>query len=452
MTLTPLEPWIAQKIGLEGRPLDLEALRTYQLAKLNETLALVQERSRFYRRLLGSSGLRLSSLEDLGSLPTTSSEDIRRTPLDFLCVAQHEVERIVTLPTSGTTGLPKRVFFTAKDQELTTDFFHRGMSTMVGPGDRVLILLPGSLPGSVGALLKEGLARLDVEGIPHGPVADAWQALDVIDRERVTALVGVPIQVLALVKRAQADHRPAPASLKSVLLSTDRVPGAIAQMIEQAWGCDVYNHYGATEMGLGGGVDCRERSCYHLREADLLFEIVDLATGQPVPEGESGEVAFSTLTREAMPLLRYRTGDISRIVVEPCPCGTRLKRMAHVDERVSGRITLPSGRTLSQGDFDEVLLPIDGLSDFKVLFARNHDHARVVIRIRRGEAGSGPDTDEIMRSLTGIPALAAEMAEGRLSLEVSDWENGDTVNTGTAKRKIEHLQATRSARPSCLAG
>jgi phenylacetate-CoA ligase len=440
MTLTPLEPWIAQKIGQEGRPLELEALRAYQLAKLNETLGRIQTRSRFYGRLLGSNGLRLSSLADLGSLPTTSAEDLRSAPLDFLCAAQDEVERIVTLPTSGTTGASKRVFFTAKDQELTTDFFHRGMSTMVGPGDRVLILLPGSLPGSVGALLREGLARMDVEGIPHGPVSDAGHALDVIDKEGVTALVGVPIQVLALVKRAQADRRPASATLKTVLLTTDRMPRAIAQMIQRAWGCDVYDHYGATEMGLGGGVDCRERTGYHLREADLLFEIVHPATGQPVPDGESGEVVFSTLTREAMPLLRYRTGDISRFMREPCPCGTVLKRMAHVDERVDSRVTLPGGSTLSQGDFDEVLLPIDGLTDFKVLFGRDHDHANVVLRVRCDEAGSGPVKDEIMRSLAGLPALAAEMAQKRLSVELSDWEHGHVVNSGTAKRKIEYLQ------------
>jgi phenylacetate-CoA ligase len=141
-----------------------------------------------------------------------------------------------------------------------------------------------------------------------------------------------------------------------------------------------------------------------------------------------------------MPLLRYRTGDISRFMREPCPCGTVLKRMAHVDERVDSRVTLPGGSTLSQGDFDEVLLPIDGLTDFKVLFGRDHDHANVVLRVRCDEAGSGPVKDEIMRSLAGLPALAAEMAQKRLSVELSDWEHGHVVNSGTAKRKIEYLQ------------
>ncbi len=442
VSLTPLEPWIAHKIGQSGGPLHRETLAAYQLTNLNRTLALAQTRSRFYGRLLGADDIRLARLDGLADLPFTTADELRAAPLDFLCVPQQEVERIVTLPTSGTTGTPKRIFFNARDQELTIDFFHRGMSTMVVPGDRVLILLPGSLPGSVGALLQEGLSRMQVEGIPHGPVRDLRHTLEVIEQQRVTALVGIPIQVLNLVKQAQADRRPTPSTLKTVLLTTDRMPRSAVQKIERTWGCDVYDHYGTTEMGLGGGVDCRERAGYHLREADLLFEIVDPATGRLMPDGEVGEVVFSTLTREAMPLLRYRTGDMGRFLPEPCPCGTTLKRMAHIDRRVSGVITLPGGRTLSQGDFDESLLPVDGLADFKVLFDHGPSGANIVIRVRALEGTAGPDRDEIRRGLDGIPALAAEMDEGRVSVTVSDWEKSGVVNSGTAKRTIEHLRET----------
>jgi phenylacetate-coenzyme A ligase PaaK-like adenylate-forming protein len=209
---TPLDGWIAAKIGAEGPHPEPEALRRYQLAKVNETIALAQSKSAHYRRVLGTREIRLTDLADLAGLPFTTAEDLRTAPLDFLCVGQQEVERIVTLPTSGTTGPPKRVFFTAEDQELTRDFFHHGMSTMVEAGDRVLILLPGSLPGSVGALLREGLARMHVEGIPHGPVTDVARTLAVMERERVTALVGIPVQVLGLARAAARAGRTATAA------------------------------------------------------------------------------------------------------------------------------------------------------------------------------------------------------------------------------------------------
>ncbi|MBN1320514.1 MAG: AMP-binding protein [Thermoleophilia bacterium] len=434
--ITPLEPWIAAKIGGEGRPLDLEALHHYQLERANETLFRVQALSRFYRRLLGADGLVLATLEDLADLPFTTADDLKAAPHDFLCVAQDEVERIVTLLTSGTTGPPKRVFFTAEDQELTRDFFHRGMSTLVDTGDRVLILLPGSLPGSVGDLLKEGLERMGVEGIPHGPVTDPRATLDVMEKERVTALVGIPTQVLRLARMTDAGRRARSAQLRSVLLSTDRVPHALARAIEHIWGCEVYNHYGSTEMGLGGGVDCRARGGYHMREADLFFEIVDPITGRPLPEGESGEVVFTTLTRAAMPLIRYRTGDVSRFIPGPCACGTVLRRMAHVDARVTGIVELPGGGILRQGDLDEALFPLPGLVDFSAEYAQEGICAKLLIRFRPCETVPRLDKAEVLEALGAVPALSADLARGRLSICVSDWDGREGITSGTAKRKI----------------
>ena len=108
---------------------------------------------------------------------------------------------MVTLATSGTTGAPKRVAFTGADQELTVDFFHHGMSVLCGPGDRVLILMPGQTPGSIGDLLRKGLARMDVEGIVHGPVSDVDAALDAVERHEDSVVVGIPLQVLAMARR-----------------------------------------------------------------------------------------------------------------------------------------------------------------------------------------------------------------------------------------------------------
>jgi phenylacetate-CoA ligase len=436
--LTPLEPWIAATIGRPDLPLTREALSAYQLARLNETLELVQSKSAFYRGRLGERPVALNHLDDLADLPFTTADDVRNAPLDLVCVRQDDVERIVTLPTSGTTGAPKRIYFTADDQELTRDFFHHGMSTFVGAGDRVLILLPGSLPGSVGDLLREGLARLGVTGIPHGPVSDAARTLRVMADERVTALVGIPVQVLGLAKLALDDPGRAPSALHSVLLSTDHLPLTVARVIERAWGCTVYDHYGTTEMGLGGGVDCRALAGYHLREADMLFEIVDPLTGRPVPDGENGEVVFTTLTRRAMPLIRYRTGDVARFIPEPCPCGTLLKRMAHIEHRLVDALTLPDGTVVRQREFDAVLLPIDAVADFKILFAHAEEPAKLTVEIKSLGA-TRPDRDRVLRQLAAMPLLAKAVAGGYLVIDVREWQTGPQVNSGTGKRQIVYV-------------
>lgn len=335
MRIIPLDSWIKEKTnGID--------LRAWQLSKLNETLELARSKSAFYKKHFEGLPETLSALDDLRQFPFTAAEDIRQNPLRFVCVSQSEIQRIVTLQTSGTTGEPKRIFFTAEDQELTIDFFGVGMSTLTEPDERVLIFLPGETPGSVGDLLRMGLERKGRKPIPYGMVKDPFHALSIA--------------------RRWSPKNKAP---RTVLLSTDYVPAAIVDVLESIWGCKVFNHYGTTEMGLGGGVECEAHRGYHLREADMLFEIVNPETGEPVSDGEYGEVVFTTLTRRGMPLIRYRMGDRSRFIVGKCPCGTKLRTMEKIRGRFSGFVSMGE-ETLKLPDFDEALFKIQELLNFSV--------------------------------------------------------------------------------------
>ncbi len=144
----------------------------------------------------------LRGLDELPSLPFTTEHALRRESLQLLTVSQGEVARVVTLRTSGTTGAPKRLYFSADDLACTIDFFEHGMATLVGPGQRVLILLPGELPDSVGDLLRKGLARLGVTGIVYGPVCEPAAVIQLIHDQRIDSLVGIPAHVLSLARHA----------------------------------------------------------------------------------------------------------------------------------------------------------------------------------------------------------------------------------------------------------
>ena len=400
MHITPLDSWIAHKIGCDGQPLTRADLEAYQLAKLRTTLSRARDRSRFYRQHLADVPLVLNDLSDLALLPFTTADDLRNDPLQFLCVSQDEIGRVVTLDTSGTTGKPKRLYFTRDDQEQTIDFFQAGMSTFTDPGDRVLILLPGDTPGSVGDLLALGLERLGAVPIKHGLVRDATATLDIIRRENISVMVGVPTQVLAL-----ARHPVQPTlGLKSVLLSTDHVPDALKRAVENAWGCTVYNHYGMTEMGLGGGVECAARHGYHLREADLLFEIVDPATGQALPDGDEGEIVITTLTRRGMPLIRYRTGDVGRFIPDPCLCGTSLKRLDKVTHRLREQIWI-GGRCMTMAELDEILFAVDGVVNFNATVSNTHgtDCLRLDVQV-----ADSKQTQSVLQSVSRAFPAAAE--------------------------------------------
>ncbi len=362
MELTPLEPWIARKIGVSR--LTREALGAYQMARLRETLAWARERSRFYRARMADVPTGLESLADMAALPFTTAAALREDALCFVCVSQGDIARVVTLDTSGTTGAPKRLYFTVDDQELTVDFFQVGMSTFTAPGDRVLILLPYARPDSVGDLLAQALARMNAKGIPHGPVTDVAATLDTLARERVAGLVRTPTQVLTLARYPEQKTL----AVRFALLTTDHVPQAIVAAVEAAWGCIVYNHYGMTETGLCGGVDCAARRGYHLREADLYVEVVDPRTGRVLPDGDEGEIVFTTLTRRGMPLIRYRTGDIGLFIPRACPCGTALKTLAHVTRRRDNVAQLPTGDALALVELDEALFALESVADFAAAY------------------------------------------------------------------------------------
>jgi len=372
----------------------------------------------------------------MNKLPFTTSEDLKENPLDFLCVSQNDVNRIVTLQSSGTTGKPKRLFFTEADQELTIDFFHHAMLTLVVPKDRVLILLPGDIPGSVGDLLRTALERAGVTGVIHGLVTDPEATLEQIKRENINILVGIPTQVLSLARFKDSKGFSSPLSLKSVLLSTDNVPLAIVQELEKAWGCRVFNHYGMTEMGLGVGIECEGFSGYHLREADLYIEIVDPSSGLPVVDGQLGEVVFTTLTRSAMPLIRYRTGDRSRFIADPCACNTVLKRLEQIKSR--DRVYLTQDDYLTMADFDEVLFSLPNVLDFQLTLTGGKPEHQLRLDVQL----KGPVTlvteSLVLKELDKIPVVRVARKNGSLKVFPYFAASAEEISQkGTAKRQIK---------------
>ncbi|TGE34427.1 DVU_1553 family AMP-dependent CoA ligase [Desulfosporosinus sp. Sb-LF] len=435
---TSLEPWIKHKItGDSSGRLTRKQIEDYQLAKLQETLDWAISKSRFYTRLYSGLDCKISSFQDVLKLPFTTSEELKDNPLDFLCVSQNDINRIVTLQSSGTTGKPKRLFFTQADQELTIDFFHHGMLTLVRPEDRVLIMLPGETPGSVGDLLRLGLERAGVIGVAHGLVTNPEATLKQIKRDNINVLVGIPTQVLSLARFKDSKGSSPLLNLRSVLLSTDYVPLAIVQEIERAWSCKVFNHYGMTEMGLGGGLECEGFCGYHLREADLYIEIVDPSSGMPVVDGQPGEVVVTTLTRAAMPLIRYRTGDMSRFIPGLCACNTVLKRLELIKSR--DRVYLTQTDYLTMADFDEVLFALNNVLDFEVTLTEGiekENQLQLDVQLR------GPLTWEakrnVQQALDQIPVVRDARKNG--SLRASFYLVSSPVvisRRSTAKRQIQ---------------
>jgi len=284
----------------------------------------------------------------------TSSEDLIRHGADYVRVTAKDIQRIVTLRTSGSTGGAKRLYFSAGDLRRTVDFFRDGMSHITVPGGKCAILLGSKSPDGLGRLLEQGLAELGCRPLLYGIPSSYSDAAAFLHKEHPDTIIGLPVQLRRLAITVP-ELRP-----KSVLMSGDRAAHCMKETVARLWRTTVYDHYGMTESGLGFAVQCPFRQGLHIRSDELSVEIIDPKTGAVLPDGEWGEIVFTTLRREAMPLYRYRTGDISRLIPGRCPCGQEGQRLDSIRGRISELEKPVSIYTL-----DELLFSSDSVWDFE---------------------------------------------------------------------------------------
>ncbi len=370
---TVLENWIAKKAKSENTSgFSRALLDEYQGKKLVETIKRTKEKSRFYAQTLSAiDPIEIRCIDDIKKLPFTKSADLVKDTNAFSCLPQSLISRAVTLPTSGTTGVSKRIYYSENDIESTIDFFCNGMQSLSSAGDNVLILLPGELPASTGELLGIGIERYGAKAFQNPMKNGIAGAVETISKEKINVIVGLPVQVLRLVESCRTGG--VSANIKSILLVSDIISESIKRRISAVWPhCRIFCHYGMTEMGLGGSVQCGALSGYHYREADMFLEIVEPNGTAVLKDGEYGEVVFTSLTHEAMPLIRYRTGDISRFLPDPCPCGTVLRSLGRIIGRIDGQIRI-SNSLVSMLDFDEVLFALEGLLDYNIEISEKED-------------------------------------------------------------------------------
>lgn len=359
-----LDAWTAHRLGQVNRVLCRDDLVRYHTQALKELLSYCQTHSTFYRRKwAGIDVAAINGTTDLQRLPCTTADELRQYGREMLCVGQDAVARIVTLRSSGSTGVAKRLFFTDEDLERTRDFFHHGMLHILEPGRRAAIFLPGESPDSTGALLAEALGRMGSPCRIFGLVQDLTASAARLAQWQPQVLIGFPVQMLALARMAR--HLGCwPDSISALLLCSDYIPHSICTALRRQFGCTVFSHYGSVESGLGAAVDCPFHAGLHLRESDLLVEIVTESL-QPQALGEWGEIVTTTLTRRGMPLVRYRSGDRGRLLPGNCSCGSVLARLDRVGGRMAGVLPLAAGGTLSLPELDESLFSLPAVLDFQ---------------------------------------------------------------------------------------
>lgn len=338
--------------GLDS--LERREIEMLQLGKLNKLLRRECERGGFYSELPE----KLNSLAELSDLPFTTAEDLQRNSGRMLLCSQNEVQRVITDRTSGTTGQPKRLFYTKEDLEHTVLLFMAGLGEFIYPGGRTMICMPFSGPYGLGELIAEAVERLGADALRIGPFLTYSEYEKVIREERPDTFVGMPVQLLSILRFCGKG------SLQRALVSGDACPETVMTQCEALLGTELFPHYGSREMALGGAVTCPAHEGMHLRENHVIAEIID-EQGRVLPNGQYGELVITTIGMAAQPLIRYRTGDYTRILAEPCPCGSQTIRLDQVRRKEEAGIpTIEELDNILFG-FPEV---VDYHADYRLLF------------------------------------------------------------------------------------
>ncbi|MDD1707156.1 MAG: phenylacetate--CoA ligase [Methanoregulaceae archaeon] len=347
-------------------------LEKLQLKRLKWTLTQAGQVG-FYRQRLKEVGIRagdIKTLNDIRKLPFTRKQDLRDGyPFGFLAVPLSKVVRIHT--TSGTTGKPTVVGYTRKDLENWADLIARNL-TMVGlkEGDVFQNMVNyGMFTGGLG--FHYGAEKVGLTVIPSA-TGNTKRQIEMIHDFGVTAIHCTPSYAMRLAEVAEEIHADL-SSLKIGMFGAEPWSDSMRGELERKLGVTAFDSYGISELyGPGVAFECQERDGLHIWHDCYLVEIIDPVTGETLQEGERGELVVTPLVKEAMPLLRYRTGDITMLLSDDCPCG-RPQKIARITGRSDDMLVI-RGINVFPSQIEHVLLRIPEVGNQFMVYIDRINH------------------------------------------------------------------------------
>ena len=381
-----------------------ESLADIQAAGLNWTCRHAFAGNPVYRERLAAAGYEPGkelTLDDLARLPLTTVEDLRQGyPLPLLCVPQEQVVRIHA--SSGTTGKRKILAYTQGDIDTWKDMFARCYELAgLTPLDRVQIAVGYGL-WTAGAGFQLGCERFGAMALPVGP-GNMEIHLQLLEDMGTTCLCSTASMALLLAEEVQKRDMRKRIKLKKVIFGAETHTDKMRRRFEKWLGIEEsFDITGMTELyGPGAGLECRAHDGIHYWADKFLLEVLDPVTLAPVAPGEAGEMVVTSLCKEAAPLIRYRTRDLTRLLPDPCPCGLTLPR----HDRILGRsddMFVFRGVNIYPGQIASVLEGFKDVdSEFQIRLLRRDGRDQMVVKVER-KPSAGADMDQNLSEAISI--------------------------------------------------
>ncbi len=374
-----------------------EEIQEIQLDGLKWTLNHALENSSFYQRKYKEAGITahdVTGLSDLQKLPFIDKDDLQNEyPLPLKSVPDEDVIRIHG--SSGTTGKRKVMCYTRKDIDVWADMFARcyEISGMT-PKDRVHIAVGYGL-WTAGAGFQLGCERFGAMAVPLGPVHTDMHVEMLVDMQ-CTVFCSTASMALLMAEEVKKRNLKSRIALKKIIMGAERHSDSMRAHIGELLGVDdIYDIYGLTELyGPGTGLDCACHQGIHYWSDLFIYEIIDPLTLKPVPEGEEGELVITSLKKEASPLIRYRTHDITRLIPGKCPCGCPFPRHGRIRGR-SDDMFIYRAVNIYPRQIDILLDTVEEAGSEYQIFLDHQENGRdmMTVKVERAE-GVSPDLNQ----------------------------------------------------------
>lgn len=354
-------------------------LNEKQLQQVDAQVKRLLKSGSFYGEVYRKTGISgVSSQEDFEKLPFSSKDDLRNAyPLGIQAVPEEEVVRIHS--SSGTTGKPVIIPYTAKDVDDWAIMFARCYETAgITNKDRIQIT-PAYGLWTAGIGFQLGAEKLGAMTVPMGP-GNTDKQLQMMMDLKTTVLTATSSYALLLAEEINKRGLRDKIHLKKGVFGSERWSKKMREYIRNELGVELYDIYGLTEIyGPGIGITCEKEQGIHYWDDYVYIEIINPETGEPVPDGETGEIVITTLVKEGAPLLRFRTHDLSRIIPEKCSCGRSYPRLDTIGGRSDDMFKV-RGVNMFPKQVEELLQDVDGvLSEYNITIAHDDDHNKDIM-------------------------------------------------------------------------
>ncbi len=430
--------------------MDRRELAQLQLERLQSTLNRVARNVPLYRRRFAERDIDPETFSDLGDvrrLPFITKADLREAyPYGLFAVPLRDVVRLHA--SSGTTGKPVVAGYTRNDVKTWSRLVARVLVAAGANQDDVVQIALGYGLFTGGMGFHYGAEAVGAAVIPASSGGTRRQ-VTIMQDYRTTVFVATPSYALHLAETLCAmDVNVNALSLRYGLFGAEAWTESMRAAVEDRLKLTATDNYGLSEiMGPGVAGECLEKAGMHVNEDHFLMEIVDPETGEPLPDGEEGELVLTTLTKEAFPMIRFRTGDITRIIPEPCACGRTMRRIARIIGR-SDDMLIIRGVNVFPSRVEALLLEVEGTTpNYRIVLERRGALDEALVEVE--------PTEELLFDRVAEHQALVDKLERRLASELGVGFTVRLVEPGSLERsqgktiRVADRRGLRSDEPSC---